>query len=283
MTRTGKSTRLGGHRPEPTIELHPDDAASRGLQDGDVAVIESEWGTGVLVTRISDAMRPGDVFAPMHWTAQVSRSARVNAAVTPATDPISGQPELKHTPVEVRKMTVAWHGTILARRPVMLSDLSYWTHVRGASCHIYLMAGTTSLADARRSLSAAVRSANPGPWLEGETGVGAVIGDGCLDAVLDVREHRDEAVRDRLMPFMEAGRLSEEQRALLLRGGAQTERGGEICACFAVSRSCVEDAIHAGADSMDAIGRATRAGSNCGSCRPELRALLRRRRALKVA
>ena len=283
MTRSGKSARLGGHRPEPTIELHPDDAAARRLQDGDIVSAESDWGRGVFVVRISDALRRGGAFAPMHWTAQVSRAARVNAAVTPATDPVSGQPELKHTPVEVRKMDVAWHGTILARRPVMLPDLSYWTHVRGAGCHIYLMAGAQPLVAARQSLSAAMRAANPGPWLEGETGVGAVIGDGRLEAVLDVRERRDETVRDRLMPFIHAERLSVEQRTTLLQGGAPTERGGEICACFGISRATVEAAIHEGAETIDAVGRVTGAGSNCGSCRPEIRALLRLRRTLQVA
>ena len=44
MTRTGKSVRLAGHRPEPTVELHPRDAAARGIADGAVVRIESRWG-----------------------------------------------------------------------------------------------------------------------------------------------------------------------------------------------------------------------------------------------
>jgi assimilatory nitrate reductase catalytic subunit len=283
MTRTGKSRRLGGHRPEPSIELNPVDAARRGLQDGDIARIASGWGAGVFVVRISENLRSGEAFAPMHWTAQVSRAARINAAVTPAVDPVSGQPELKHTPVEVRKIDVAWHGTILARRPVMLSDVSYWTHVRGAGFHAYLMAGTGSAANARKSLSAALRAANPGPWLDGDAGIGAVIADGRLEAVLDIRDRRDPSVRDRLKPFMAAERLSTEQRTVLLQGGAPTGRGGEVCACFGISQATVEAAIHAGACSMDAVASATQAGSNCGSCRPELRALLRRHRAREAA
>jgi assimilatory nitrate reductase catalytic subunit len=65
---------------------------------------------------MSAAVQQGEAFVPMHWTAQVSRAAKINAAVNPATDPVSGQPELKHTPVELRKVGVDWHGTILARR-----------------------------------------------------------------------------------------------------------------------------------------------------------------------
>jgi len=109
------------------------------------------------------------------------------------------------------------------------------------------------------------------------------IGDGRLEAALDVRERRDESARDRLMPFMHAERLSVEQRVMLLQGGVPTERGGEICACFGISRATVETAIHKGAESIDAVACATRAGSNCGSCRPEIRALLRGRRALQAA
>lgn len=283
MTRTGKSARLGGHRPEPALELHPDDALQHGLQNGDIAQVDSDWGSSVLVVHLSESVRPGEAFVPMHWTAQVSRAGRINAAVNPAVDPVSGQPELKHTPVEVRKLDVLWHGTILARRPVMLPDLTYWTHLTGAGFHAYTLAGTQPLAAARQALSAAVRTANPGPWLEGVSGVGAVISDGRLEAVIGLSEVRDEAVRDRLMPFMASDRLSVEKRTALLQGGSAEERGGEICACFGISRASVERAIDDGAQSMDAVACATKAGSNCGSCRPEIRSLLRARRVRQAA
>jgi assimilatory nitrate reductase catalytic subunit len=283
MTRTGKSARLAGHRPEPMIELHPLDAAARGLADGDIAEVTSEWGQAALKVHRSDAVRAGEVFVPMHWTAQVSRAGRINAAVNPAVDPISGQPELKHTPVEVRHLSVNWHGTILARRPVMLPEITYWTRITGAGYHAYVLAGEQPLGEARRALSAALRATNPGPWLEGEAGIGAVVGDGHLEAVLAIGETHDEAARNRLAPFMAVGRLSVEQRNTLLQGGDAADRGGEICACFGVSCAAVETAIAGGAPSLDAVGSATRAGTNCGSCRPEIRALLRSARMRKAA
>ena len=283
MTRTGKSARLGGHRREPVLELHPDDALQHGLRNGDIAQVESDWGSSVLLVQLSESVRSGEAFVPMHWTAQVSRAGRINAAVNPAVDPISGQPELKHTPVEIRKIDVLWHGTILARRQVMLPDLTYWTHFTGAGFHAYTLAGTQPLAAARQALSAAVRTSNPGPWHEGASGIGMVIGDGRLEAALGLAVSRDEAVRDRLMPFMNADRLSFEERTALLQGGTAEERGGEICACFGISRASVETAIDRGAQSIDAVASATRAGSNCGSCRPEIRSLLRARRLHQAA
>jgi assimilatory nitrate reductase catalytic subunit len=283
MTRTGKSPRLAGHRPEPTVELHPQEASARGIVEGSIVAIESQWGRAVLRAHLSEAVRPGEAFAPMHWTAQLSRAGRVNAAVNPAVDPISGQPELKHTPVEIRPVAVTWHGTILARRPLTLPPLAYWTRLTAAGHTAYIIAGEQPLAEARKALAASIRAANPGPWLEGVQGLGAVVADGRLEAVMVTGESRDEAVRDRLAPFMAIGRLSVDQRNALLQGGDATDRGGEMCACFGVSCHAIEAAIAEGAASLDAIGEATRAGTNCGSCRPEIRALLRTARGRKAA
>jgi len=283
MTRTGKSVRLGGHRPEPLLEMHAVDAASRGIAEGDVAEVTSAWGRGVLRVHVSDSLRAGEAFAPMHWTAQTSRSARINAAVNPAVDPISGQPELKHTPVEIRRLDMHWHGTILARRPVMMPEFPYWARIRGAGYHAYVVAGDQPFAGAQRALSAALRATNPGPLLNGDAGVTAIISDGRVEAVMVVGEARDESARDRFAPFMAIDRLTVEQRSELLHGGAESDRGGEICACFNVSCGAVEKAIACGATTLDAVGSATRAGTNCGSCRPEIRALLRAARVKQAA
>jgi assimilatory nitrate reductase catalytic subunit len=50
-----------------------------------------------------------------------------------------------------------------------------------------------------------------------------------------------------------------------------------------VSCAAVAMAIADGATSLDAIGATTRAGTNCGSCRPEIRALVRAARSRKAA
>ena len=283
MTRTGKSPRLAGHRPEPTVELHPSDAAARGLCDGDIARFASAWGTATLRVHLSESVRAGDAFVPMHWTAQTSGDGRINALVNPAVDPISGQPELKHTPVQISRLDMRWHGTILARRPIMLPDVSYWTRIKGAGFHAYVLAGDQPIAAAQRALAAAMRATNPGPWLIGESGVGAVIGDGRLEAAMHLSESRDDSMRDRLAPFMAIDRLDVDRRNALLHGGDAADRGGKICACFGVSCGAVETCIADGATSLDSVGAATRAGTNCGSCRPEIRALLRSARAKKAA
>ena len=54
------------------------------------------------------------------------------------------------------------------------------------------------------------------------------------------------------------------------------ETGPVICACFGVGLSAIRETIAAGAGNVADIGRALRAGTNCGSCVPELRAIIER-------
>ena len=135
---------------------------------------------------------------------------------------------------------VRWHGTILARRAVMLPQIAYWTRIKGSGHYAYVVAGDQPIAAARQALSAALRATNPGPWIDGEASLGAVIADGRLEAVMALGETRDEGARDRLAPFMAIERLSVDERNALLQGGDSADRGGEMCACFGVSCTAVE-------------------------------------------
>ena len=83
--------------------------------------------------------------------------------------------------------------------------------------------------------------------------------------------------RDWLVAAFEAPVLTEDMRRWLLIGrapGTIANAGPIVCACAGVSKGAIETAIRKGALTLDAIGEATRAGVNCGSCRPELRGLL---------
>jgi assimilatory nitrate reductase catalytic subunit len=50
--------------------------------------------------------------------------------------------------------------------------------------------------------------------------------------------------------------------------------GRIICSCFNVGFNQIVDAAAAGCASVDEIGRAVKAGTNCGSCRAEIRGIL---------
>ena len=50
--------------------------------------------------------------------------------------------------------------------------------------------------------------------------------------------------------------------------------GPIVCACFGVGRTTICDAIASGARSAAELGRRLKAGTNCGSCIPELKRLI---------
>jgi assimilatory nitrate reductase catalytic subunit len=75
-------------------------------------------------------------------------------------------------------------------------------------------------------------------------------------------------------------RLDPDARALVLAGAAagaapQNTAGKTICACFGVGLSTLHGAIaQRRLTSVAEIGATLRAGTNCGSCIPELKAIL---------
>ena len=76
--------------------------------------------------------------------------------------------------------------------------------------------------------------------------------------------------------FMEGAPALHRSRVLagVPLSGAPDE-GPMICACHAVGRVKIEQAVAAmGEPSVEAIGAATKAGTNCGSCRPEIARLI---------
>jgi hypothetical protein len=63
MTRTGQSPRLGAHCPEPQVDIHPDDAAMAGLQDGGFARVTTQHASTVLRVCIRPGQQRGSIFA----------------------------------------------------------------------------------------------------------------------------------------------------------------------------------------------------------------------------
>ncbi|MBG6097023.1 molybdopterin-dependent oxidoreductase [Nocardioides luteus] len=70
MGDASQATKVSGREP---IRLHPDDAAARGLADGDLALVRSAQGSLLAGVRITDALLPG--VAQMHTGAWFDPSA----------------------------------------------------------------------------------------------------------------------------------------------------------------------------------------------------------------
>ncbi|MCP5141348.1 MAG: molybdopterin-dependent oxidoreductase [Gammaproteobacteria bacterium] len=284
MTRTGKSPRLAGHIAEPYCEIHPLDAARYGIEDRELVRVHSRWGRAVLRVQFSEGQRLGAIFAPMHWNDRFGQCGRINPVVNPATDPISGQPEFKHTPVRVEAYRPAWHGFILSRRRFEPGVAGYWSRSIGRGYWQMQIAGDQAPGDwpahARELLCG--EAASP-EWLEFHDKAGgsyraARFADGKLDSAIFIGPDHRLPPHDWVASLFRAEQIAPRERMWLLAGEpgpGGKDAGRIVCACFSVGLNTLVDAIREqGLVTPEAIGAALQAGTNCGSCVPELRALI---------
>ena len=104
MTKTGKVPMLNKLNPGPFVEIHPEDAAALGIAAKDRVEVRSRRGRVVLSAVVSERVRPGNCFAPMHWNDVYGEELCVNAVTSDAIDPISQQPELKFCAVALSRV-----------------------------------------------------------------------------------------------------------------------------------------------------------------------------------
>ncbi len=276
MTRTAKSAKLSQHLAEPFLEIHPEDARDLALEQSTLAEVKGPHGTAILRVLITDRTPRGTVFAPIHWTAQWSSNGRIDDLVAPVTDPISGQPDLKGAPVSIAPLAPAWYGFAVSAQDVA-PRTAYWAKARfegglraelaghntpqnwsGYAQDVFGLtnASAISVSDAAHGTARVV--------LSDETGI---------KAALFVSKTPVELSRSFVLSAFQ-----NATPAKLITGKPgkdQPDPGATICSCFAVGINTITSAIATqNLTSLEAIGAATQAGTNCGSCRPELRALL---------
>ncbi len=106
MTKTGKVGKLRQHAEFPTCDIHPDDAAPRGIADGDIVQVTNRRGHVRVPARITTEVRTGTLFLPMHWAGRANNAlGRANNLTSPALDAKSLQPELKFAAAAVARYT----------------------------------------------------------------------------------------------------------------------------------------------------------------------------------
>jgi assimilatory nitrate reductase catalytic subunit len=278
MTRTGMSPRLGQHLPEPFVEIHPVDAAQSGVVDGGFACVTTDFGDCILKVVISERQQRGMLFAPIHWSEETASTARVGALVAPFIDPFSGQPENKATPASVAPVAYAQRGFVLSRTPLRMPPNVWWTRVAVTGGVGYLFADNGD-AEGWKSWMASLGGVDFAEFEDKAGGVyrAASFADDRLEACVFVGPAQNAVEWDAVKALFATDALSDDQRRLLLSGKSMdgaASAGPIVCACFGVGRTTICDAIATGADTPAAIGAQLKAGTNCGSCIPELKRLI---------
>ena len=293
MTRTGKSARLADHVPESFVDMHPQDALRYGVREGGLARISSRWGAMVARVQHSGGIARGSVFVPIHWSDQTASDARVGALVNPVVDPVSGEPEFKHTPVSIEEFGVSWHGFILSRKALALNEITHWTRIQGRDFARYELAGRNTIGDhsewARKLLGVHDIDAD---WLEYEDRTAGVyravhVDNDRIDMCIFLSKRPDLPSRAWLASLFDKEQLEEADRVGLLIGqpiekGADT--GPTVCSCFGVGRNTICNAVREqGLKTVAEVTSCLKAGGNCGSCVPEIKKLLVETRAAETA
>jgi ferredoxin-nitrate reductase len=131
MTKTGQVNRLRTHVDEPFCEIHPADAAHRGIREGDIIAVRGTRGEVRVPAQITQSIRQGVLFLPMHFGKRVAppsrrcantdgapanerthwldanATGRTNNLTSPRFDPISKEPDLKFAAVQAERYVPA--------------------------------------------------------------------------------------------------------------------------------------------------------------------------------
>ena len=284
MTRTGRVPQLAAHTPEPMVAINPLDAATLGLEAGAHARLETDHGSVLLRVAPNHAQRRGEIFAPMHWTREFASSGPVDQVVGSARDVISGQPALKATPARINRVVTRFHGLLLRHFAAPPPAGVHWVRVPVERGEVFRLAGLDPLPSgvALDRFVAALLQA-PGTEVIEMTDPArgvyrrAALRDGALEACVLLAPPDLALPAESAFAALLGTVVPPRLRARLLAGNAADATDGpRVCACLditeaAIRHACVSNQLR----SLTELGNLLGAGTNCGSCIPELEKILR--------
>ncbi|WP_284759574.1 nitrate reductase [Agrobacterium sp. fls2-241-TYG-188a] len=282
MTRTGKSARLSSHLAEPFAELHPRDATDLHIESADLVQIESPLGKIIVRALVTERQARGNIFVPMHWNDQFAANARVDRLVPPVTDPFSGQPASKNIAVVARPFQAKAYGFAVTQTRPQNLDCPYWALAKADGGYRLEMAFDEVAEDWigwARAVFGIDSSIEPIGYADNsaaQTRLAFFDGETLL-AALYIANKPVAVARNWAISQLSTRHEDVRTRFTLVAGrpGAGTpDPGATVCSCFNVGINQITAAIRDGCHSVEAIGTSLSAGTNCGSCRAEIRGII---------
>lgn len=289
MTRTGMSHELMTHTPIATLSINPKDALALDVTEGQLVSIcssHSQKNQVILPVKVSNEVRTGEVFAPIHWSDTWGSSCSIARLYGDARDDISGQPELKYTAVSIKKKQVFSYSTVLTANsiePALLTKMEYWTKQTSAFGFIYHFAqfNQNNNIDNLIEMLPAVDV-----WVSKH---GSLCNSGIgykqdkLNAFYMSQSQGFSINSDWARSLFLADKLSLVDVNMLLRNLVpDTFASGKlVCSCYKVHESTIIEAVCDGVDSVEGLADQLKCGTNCGSCKSELRQYVRDYKPIK--
>ena len=280
MTRTGKSQRLSQHNAEPFVEIHPDDGKRHRIEDADLVRVSTESCSILVRALITTRQQPRSIFVPMHWNTQFASRARVDSLVPGITDPISGQPASKNVPARIERFVAATYGFAVLRRKPEIIPAEYWAIARCSGGWRLEMAFADATVDWPSFARDMLASENePVDYRDAQTGRRrfAAYDSGRLTGMLFLAPEPVAVSREWAVAQLAGADLLLSTRNSVLAGrpgAGAADRGATVCACFGVGSNEIAAAVRNGCCTLSSVGDATHAGTNCGSCRPEIQRII---------
>jgi len=282
MTRTGKSARLSAHIAEPFAEIHPADASAAQITDAGLVEIESPHGKVVVRALVTDRQARGSLFVPMHWNGQFAAKACIDTVVAPLTDPISGQPASKNVAVRARPFHAQAYGFAVSTNKPDAEAADYWALAKADGGWRVELAFTQTPDDwttwCRSSFALPDHIEPLGYWDQqlGHLRLGFFDGDRMLAAFFlasqPVPVARNWAIEQLNVSHHD---LATRFSVVAGRPGAgRIDPGATVCSCFGIGINQIIASVHSGCGNVEAIGKELKAGTNCGSCRSEIRGII---------
>lgn len=284
MTRTGKAPSLLQHQSKPYVRIHPNDMAALNIQDEQLVAVTAKHDAGneVLMPALADdKLKPGLLFAPIHWSYQSGTHGSIAGLYDSVVDPVSGQPELKHGAVRLVPATLTSYGLLLS---VPTLD----------SVEEEPMAEYRLLRPQPRGIAVDLAGDSPSQWqrwlkrpdttiLSRDSQQGkchVALADGRLTGLLWIQSKpipRDLQLgcEQHFQALSAEQNLSLSDISGLLQGNFDSEDSSPlVCQCFQVRQREIKQAIANGHESVESLGSALKCGTQCGSCKPELKQLI---------
>lgn len=280
MTRTGKHSGLTQHIEQAFVYIHPKDAKTLHIKDGDLVAINAAHCLSdqvVLPAKLDEGTRRKEVFVPIHWNEQWASSSCTGKLYTDAHDSISGQPELKHSAVSLTKVTFNTRAAFYSHKPLADKSLSaifpYWVKTLFDGGYCYFFASEKTFLEVDNLCRALVDDTES--WVnhsQSDSCISVGLRNNDLVSVIASGDGIVELDSHWVQSLVKAKELSVETVSGLLRkdAGRNVNHGEMICSCFSVSQNTIQEAIEQGFNSVEALGRHLKCGTNCGSCKPEL-------------
>ena len=283
MTRTGLSSRLSAHIPEPSVSINPVDAHKKQLITGNLINLSSVTGNLLVRLNVSSDVKQGQLFMPIHWNQTTAKNANICALIKANPDTVSGQPEFKFTPVAVEKFCYKSEAWLLSRTLIDVDEFAYWVKQKVAGGYLYRLADTVTpielmiklsnlmLNNAGRNLSFTANSGSIEPIYRY-----AKIDQQKMQQAYIVGKNLQQQELDWLQSLLNETIDSSVERSIISGKVEGKLAGGKIiCACKQVGQKTIENAItEHQLNSQQAVASCTGAGTGCGSCISEIEQIL---------